>query len=160
MKPDIKEVKEVFFMAMLAGWAKQSIQKRSIADLSGSKVIPFTHGDFLVKDCYFVTPHSTMSTGFTMIWHLDHLIWAMYYGGTYAKPAVPFLKQCLRETYERRCFIGGRGPLFRRGPDYNYVNTPSPNDFENFAGTEHIFDNNDQMFGSHWYRGMTMNGTA
>lgn len=157
MKPDIRDVENAFFAAMAAGWAQQKIEKIKVPDFPGSKAIPFVHGDFRVLDCYLVTPHSDMSTGWTVIWHLDQPVWTMYYGGKYAKIAIPFLKQCLRRAYvDECCFFGGRGPLFVRDDRFTYINQPQRNDFSHFAGEERVFDLNGQQLGYHWYRGMSL----
>lgn len=157
MKPDIRSVEDAFFAAMAAGWAQQKIEKIKVSDFPGSKAIPFVHGDFKVLDCYLVTPESDMSTGWTTIWHLGQPVWIMYYGGKYAKIAIPFLKQCLRRAYmDERRFYGGRGPTFVRDDRFTYVNRIERNDFGNFAGEEQVFDLSEQPLGYHWYRGMSL----
>lgn len=141
---------------MAAGWA-QNVQKTAIAEMPGSKAIPFTWGDFRVLDCYLVTPHSDKSAGMTTIWHHDQPVWVMHYGGRYAKIAVPFLKQCLHRAYvEERRFYGGRGPWFVRDERFTYENRIARDSFADFEGEERVYDLNEQLLGYHWYRGMSL----
>ena len=156
MLPDLRSIEHAFFEAMRNGYA-QDVTKTTIAELPGSKVIPFEWGEYKVVDCYFVTPHSDKSVGQTIIWHQDVPVWTMHYGGRYAKIAIPFLKECLHRAYvTERHFYGGRGPRFVRGDRFTYVNHINRDSFADFEGEEFVFDLSEQCFGHHWYRGMSL----
>jgi len=152
----MQAVQNVFFEAMASGWAKD-VKKIRIPEFPGSKAIPFVLGDFSVLDCYLVSPYSDKSVGTTTIWYENQPIWIMHYGGWYVDVAIPFLKTCLHRAYiDERRFYGGRGPAFVRGELFTYVNRIERNHFDSFAGEERIFDLNEQCFGYHWYRGMSL----
>ncbi|MEK7461523.1 MAG: DUF5680 domain-containing protein [Patescibacteria group bacterium] len=156
MQADLRSVQDAFFMAMAGGWA-QDARKIQVPELPGSKGVPFVWGDFRILDCYLVTTYSERSAGMTVIWCHDQPVWVMYYGGWYAKVAIPFLKSCLQRAYvyEHR-FYGGRGPVFVRDERFTYVNKIERNDFSDFAGEERVFDLNELCLGYHWYRGMSL----
>ncbi len=147
---------DAFFEAMAVGWI-QNAGETSLAELPGVKVIPFEFGDYRVLDMYVASAESGNSSGMTVIWHGDTPVWVMYYGGHYAKVAMPFLKSCLWRAYvgERR-FYGGRGPHFMRDNRFTYTNNIVSDAWENFEGKEQIFDLNEQPLGYHWYRGMSL----
>lgn len=156
MFPELSVIEHAFFEAMANGYA-QGMQKGTISDLSGSKVIPFELGDYKVVDFYFTTSYSNKSAGQTVVWHQDVPVWTMHYGGRYEKTAIPFLKECLHRAYvQERRFYGGRGPFFVRGERFTYVNQARNNSFDDFEGEERVFDLNEQCFGYHWYRGMSL----
>ena len=153
MKSDqVDEVMRVFFMAMQQGYAG-SASKGKIADMPGSKTIPFESGDFKLLDCYFVNGH--YSAGQTIIWDKDVPVWMMSYQGWYVKDAIPFLKQALGETYSKNEFLGGRGPNCFRSGEMIYINTVEPpNDFRHFRGREEVFGRHDLSIGWHEYQGL------
>jgi hypothetical protein len=156
MLAELRGIEHAFFEAMANGYA-QNVQKTVIAELPGSKVIPFELGDYKVVDFYFTTPHSDKSVGQTVIWHQDVPVWTMHYGGRYAKSAIPFLKECLHRAYvQERRFYGGRGPYFVRGDRFTYVNQVQQSSFADFEGDEQVFDLSEQALGHHWYRGMSL----
>ena len=140
---------------MARGWASpgEGLPKSTIEQLPNSKVIQFNDGDFSVTDLYFVTDHSTASTGLKTIHFRGDPVWAMHYGGRYARIAIPFLKECLRISYKAARFHGGRGPNFVRGDRFTYVNQLEYGSFQDFKGREEIFDFNEDSLGYHWYRG-------
>lgn len=149
-------VKDIFFDAKACGWSADAQKIKSI-EFPGSKIIPFTCGDFRVIDCYVVNPDSDISAGTTTIWHKNKPVWVMNYGGWYAKLAIPFLKSCLQMAYvQERCFYGGRGPKFVRGERFTYVNRIERDNFSDFVGEEKIFDSDERCLGYHWYRGMSL----
>lgn len=157
MLPDLRRIYDVFFDAMGNGYARNDIEPTSIVELPGSKLIPFVSGEYKVTDCYFVSPRSDKSGGFTTIYHEDDPVWMMHYGGRYAKIAIPFLKQCLHRAYvgERR-FYGGRGPHFVRDERFTYINMVRRESFTDFEGEEKIFDADGHEVGHHRYGGMSL----
>jgi hypothetical protein len=152
----LRGIQHAFFEAMANGYA-QGVQKDTIDDFPGSKVIAHDWGDYRVVDFYFTTPDSDKSTGQTIIWQKGVPVWTMHFGGRYAKIAIPFLKECLHRAYvEERRFYGGRGPYFVRGDRFTYVNQVRHESFADFEGEERIYDLSEQNLGHHWYRGMSL----
>lgn len=155
MQPDIQTVQDVFFDAMAAGWA-HDVQKETIAEMPGSKIISFTQGDFRVLDHYLTSP-SGKSAGTTAIWHQDQPVWVMQYGGHYTEFGISFLKSALRKAYTERNFYGGRGPEEMSFTDHVvYQNRIERNSFEDFLGEERVFILGEAVYGYHWYRGMLL----
>lgn len=163
-KPNIIVAEFAFFKVMSYGYASIStkVEKTTIEELPGAKAITYTLGRFRIKDIYFVTPYSNKSAGSTVIWHDEIPIWQMSYGGRYPKEVVPFLKECLRESYIKKEFNGGRGPKARlsTNKEYVYVNSFIGN-FASFCGREAIYstDNDhgpDQEIGYHTFNGMSL----
>jgi len=154
MRPPIQGIQGAFFAAMAAGWA-QDIEHISGMDFMGMKIIPFVQGDYRIVDGYLAPVDSDgCSTGMTVIYHRNVPVWAMHYGGHYTKTAIPFLKQCLHKAYvEEHRFYGGRGPQFVRDERFTYVNIIRSADFSMFEGEEFVFDLNEQLLGTHWYKG-------
>ncbi|MFC1757022.1 DUF5680 domain-containing protein [Patescibacteria group bacterium] len=152
------QIENVFFEAMLYGWASKNPEKISIPEFPGMKGIVYESGQFRVVDGYFVTPYSDMSTGMTMIWHATVPVWVMYYGGWYDEEVIPFLKSCLNNAYEEHRFYGGRGPFLVRDQNLAYENSVDSNSFEDFVGEENIYDTEGQRHhrGFHWYKGMSL----
>jgi hypothetical protein len=152
-----EQILSVFFAAMRNGYAKSGVKKDTIAELPGSKTIPFELGDFKLLDCYLVTPDSPHSFGQTIIWRNDVPIWIMSYQGWYLKDAIPFLKRALWEAYDRGDFFGGRGPRFFQNDGMTYTNRfDFPNDWRHFRGREEVFDRNGQNVGWHEYQGLLL----
>jgi len=152
-------VLSVFFDAMRNGYAKEGIKKGKIAELPGSKTIPFAAGNFTLLDCYLVTPLHPHSFGQTIIWCDNVPVWVMSYQGWYLESAIPFLKRALWEAYDHRDFFGGRGPHFFTEDGMTYVNNVEPpNDWRHFRGCEEIFDRNGQSVGWHEYQGLLLAG--
>lgn len=143
MNIPIDQILPVFFAAMQNGYAG-SAPKSTIAELHGSKVIRYKQGDFEVVDCYFVTSISDYSFGTTTIYYQGNAVWMMQYRGQYPKDVIPFLKQALRQTYEKSEFVGGRGPIiyFEGGTidtQLRYSNNVISGDWRNFLGREEIY---------------------
>ena len=80
-------IPSVFFDAMRNGYAKEGIKKGKIAELPGSKTIPFAAGNFMLLDCYLVTPLHPHSFGQTIIWCDNVPVWVMSYQGWYLESA-------------------------------------------------------------------------
>ncbi len=149
------EILDVFFSAMRQGYATKP-KKGTIAELPGSKVIPFESGEFKLIDCYFTIPDNLASFGQTIIWHNNTPIWMMSYHGWYFEEAIPFLKRALSETYSKNNFFGGRGPHFFRDNLMTYINNVEKNDWKSFRGREEIFGPNGTSLGWHGYQGMIL----
>lgn len=150
------QIMDAFFAAMAFGYA-QGASKSHIEALPGSKMISSVHGEFKVVDLYYTTEHSDKSTGHTIISYENQPVWVMYYGGWYAKAAVPFLKECLHRAYvTERKFYGGRGPLVVHSDTYTYTNIVRNGDFSGFDGDEVIIRPDGRPAGHHWYKGMVL----
>jgi len=64
----------------------------------------------------------------------------------------------LREAYENRMFIGGRGTGFFVQNGMNYTNhcfSPE-DDFKSFSGIEQVMCDDRELVGFHHYRGMLL----
>lgn len=169
-KQVLKQAKDVFFEAMLDGYTGEQKNSIKIVSPDGRKTITFINGKFKVIDEYWTTPESDLSAGMTTILYevvpsRGIPIWWMSYGGRYPKELIPFLKESLKLTYERREFRGGRGPNSHLRGNLEYVNSCSAGGFEKFEGNEEIIDlnNNDEMdpdgltvVGFHKYFGMSL----
>ena len=153
------EIQEVFFRAMLAGWAN-NVDVIQFADLPGSCGHQYIDGKFKVLDQFIVNPRSNKSSGTTIIWYDQIPVWVMHYGGWYQKRAIPFLKKCLCSAYESKTFRGGRGLGCVEGKKLTYFNLiEEASTFRCFKGKEGIFADA-KCIGNHWYRGMTLIGNG
>lgn len=65
-------------------------------------------------------------------------IWSMKLLGTCRRRDLPFLRRVLFETYGRREFVGGRGPVHYERPRQAYENRTSLGRFEGFCGVEKV----------------------
>jgi hypothetical protein len=141
-RPSVSKIQQVFFLAMLRGYAK-SPAKAMLPQLPGSRVVTTVHGyggRFRVADCWLVSNNSNLSSGTTTIWFKNEPVWVMHYGGWYDMEVIPFLKKCLLRAYRKREFYGGRGPVLVRGKDYVYENQVTDRRFEVARGEESICD--------------------
>jgi hypothetical protein len=156
----IKLAEKIFLKAMRDLYAKQDVEKKPIVGMWGSQSVQWEHGMWKVIDTSFTAPGSHRSTGFTLVVYNEHPIWAMHYGGMYAKQATLFLKQCLKTAYDLEIFNGGRGRPLEEGSGFRYRNTVvEGSTFEVFAGDEHIYvmkDGHELTVGHHWYRGHSL----
>jgi len=157
---NIEEIQKFFFKAMKEGWAANG-KKFTIPALPNYKGIEFRSEkeDLRLLDFYCVTPNSSKSAGTTTIWHKDIPVWLINYGGFYKECAIPFLKNALQKTIEKREFLGGRGPLVfvDEYAGLVYFNNPVQNDFSKFYGHEQIFDIlTENLLGYHDYWGFSM----
>ena len=158
--PLVQAAQSVFLEAMCFGYAMDGtsgrpVEKSTIVELPGSKVITTDLVDWKVVDCYFTNPSSDKSAGQTMIWHKNVPVWTMSYGGSYPKVVIPFLKKCLGRAYLEERFYGGRGPEFMEDEPFTYVNR-FHGTFTSFKGEERIYDKSGARFGHHWYHGMSL----
>ncbi len=155
-KVTLEQIEDAFFCGMLVGYASR-VTPSTIRSLPGSNIISYQKGDFLLQDMYFTNPNSDSSAGQTMIWHKKDLVWTMHYGGYYSGAVIPFLQQVLHQTYLLRCFHGGRGRELVHGTNLIYRNKVESNGFGSFHGREEIISSSfNQIFGTHWYHGMSL----
>ena len=80
-------------------------------------------------------------------------VWMMSCQGLYAENAVPFLRRALRKAYDRREFVGGRGPRIDTDGELVYENTVEESSWKRFRGRDEIFDGNNQNIGWCEYQG-------
>lgn len=158
-KAILDQAQEVFFEAMMDGYAGNLENSTKTVDSEGYKTITFVHGDFKVVDRYCVTPNSDFSAGTTTIFYKPEdrwtPVWWMSYGGRYPFYLIHFLKSALRATYEKKEFCGGRGPKFFRGFGESYENNWE-GDFYFFSGKEEIHTCLGRGMGGHQYFGMAL----
>lgn len=164
--------RQFFFFVMKDGYAT-SPEKGTIPELPGSKTITFEDDEKNLKlvDCWFVTPNSYKSWGFTQIFYrwsevTDWVpVWTMQYWGEYKPEAIKFLKEALAASYlnpSSERFDGCRGPrefscegdgcegLFYQ----NLVKEEST--FAKFSGREGIFKTDVGLMGWHEYQGWSL----
>ena len=157
--PSVMILEDYYFRGSAEGWASGAT-KTTIPGFPGSKVITVKMGLVLYTDVYWTCPGSEQSFGVTVMsaHDLEHAVWIpvwrMQYGGEYPERVIAFLKAALRQTYETRRFVGGRGPTEFREGNLQYINQPDArkNEFRDFRGEERILEGGVQV-GSHWYRG-------
>jgi hypothetical protein len=163
---------EIFFVAMLDGYAGDKKNSVKTVDEDGYKIITFVAGIYKVVDRYCVTPISNFSAGTTTIFyrpseiHQWMPVWWMSYAGNYPKKVIPFLKTALKQAYEMGEFIGGRGlvdPFIDKEHSLIYENdvrSYSGGHFEYFGGEEKIsvFKNFKvgEVLGFHKFFGMAL----
>jgi hypothetical protein len=149
-------LKKVFFAGMLEGFAGEAKRPSTIRQLPGSQLITLKVKDVIFTDCWHTSPLSNMSFG-TIILGRPDPVWMMQYWGMYPDRVIPLLKDALQRAHLDQRFVGGRGPLTYQNGDYIYVNTPTTNDFESFAGKEVIVHvDSGSLVGWHEYRGMML----
>lgn len=165
----LKLAEEIFFKAMLAGYASDAGNIEKEETLDGYKTLTFEEGEWKVVDRYCVTPFSDSSVGTTTIFYQGKAVWWMAYGGSYPKSVIPFLKESLRQTYQQSVFIGGRGPDrfvdSDENPRFIYLNetkglvTLNDQSFESFQGKETVIEissSSSRCIGWHKYWGMSL----
>lgn len=151
-----RHLQVAFFNGMLRGYAG-GVTPKTLTDLNDAKLITFTAlHNIVLTDCWQTTPHSQKGFGTTTLSHQNKVVWMMQYCGEYDKKVIPFLKKALHQAYTEQVFHGGRGlPNYTDGT-YTYVNVPTKNHFDEFEGTEQIYDANHRLLGSHRYWGMKL----
>ncbi|HEY4510282.1 MAG TPA: DUF5680 domain-containing protein, partial [Candidatus Paceibacterota bacterium] len=110
-------------------------------------------------DCYWVNGEN--SFGFTCLWARGLPVWRMqYFGFCRDKAVMPFLKMALQRNYERKIFMGGRGPAILNNlpdgenSDLTYQNTTAPeSNFSRFRGFDQITGENGEVKYCHDYSG-------
>ena len=155
---NIKEVEQVFFMAMREGWAAGA-EKISMPGMPGYKAIRFQYREWHVLDKYCANSQTGKSAGETTIWYERTPVWVMQYGGAYDKRVISFLKKCLMEYYEKSIFWGGRGMRFSNNSSGSlfYTNDPLSNNFSQFEGHEEVITvDTGECMGYHDYKGMSL----
>lgn len=155
----LEGAKQAFFKAMLDGYAGGKNRKSfKTKTPDGYTVIIFEDGEFMVEDRYCTTPHSDKSTGTTTIFFRNVAVWWMSYGGHYPKKVIPFLKEALKQAYEKGEFYGGRGPGVSMGNGMLYTNNLAYGNFKKFRGVETIHKSSriGKLLGFHEYFGMSM----
>ena len=149
------QIIEVFFEAMLKGYANSDAKKSSISILPNSKYTTYKKGNFLVIDLWFTSKQNNKSFGITIIWHKLSPVWFMVYAGEYEKEAIPFLKKILAQTYTSKKFYGGRGVPSCHDSGMHYSNNLPVNVFKDFSGKETVYKNQERL-GWHKYWGMSL----
>ncbi len=158
MNARLNELQQIFFEAMINGWASSGANKTTLPRFLGSKAIWFRKEDFVVLDWYL--KNGTESMGNTILWKGKIPTWMMNYGGSYPKEVIPFLKEALLESYAHKIFFGGRGLVSYENCQYIYTNVPTTNDFHLFSGVERIFSKrDDKCLGHHIYFGKLLDIT-
>jgi len=154
-----EEIKEIFFDAILNGYARPSSEKKSIPHFPNSKVTRYRTDLWLVIDAWTTNPDTGHSFGSTCIYHKGTLpVWFMQYSGIYPKSLTWFLKEALKENYKNRRFTGGRGPFQfepKDNPRLLYTNNVNCSGFIQFNGREDIKQNG-ILEGYHIYNGGLM----
>ncbi|MCX6712951.1 MAG: DUF5680 domain-containing protein [Candidatus Vogelbacteria bacterium] len=150
------EVLDAFFDAMLAGYtAETKPAKVPVPELPGAKCTKFTQGRYQVIDLWWTGVDPRHSFGQTIITRDGVPIWQMGYAGWYEPEAIPFLKEALRETYAKRIFLGGRGPVhYQKTLEYcNRIDIDQS--WKKFQGREDVYQRSKQskLLGYHEYRG-------
>lgn len=160
----LDEVRRFFFEAISKGWASGNngapIRPENVHE--GWREIGYNdHAAFpgySLIDQWGKDVVSGKPAGSTFIHYHGVPVWAMWYGKeSYEKKALPFLQKALLFNYDRRLFVGGRGPrLFDIGAGLKYVNKPKGT-FAQFEGEEYIEDlSTGVRLGSHKYWGRSL----
>lgn len=158
--PNINEIQEFFFAAMLRGYVDDNASLGTIPELPGSKTFMFCSPDekFMLRDIWFGA--GQINFGLTIIWkklvnsRVFIPVWKMSYQGQYHAEAIPVLREALHAAYSTRVFLGGRGYESWRLRDYVYHNCPDPGSgFQEFSGHEKVMHHNGKSLGSHSYEG-------
>lgn len=160
MKIDWKRIQDFYFDAHIEGYLGGA-RKVDVPDKPGFRRIEvFGESGLRLVDEYSKTLGSHHSAGTTTIWFDNIPIWMMSYGGWYSPEALPILKAALRLSYERKKFIGGRGPESFSKDSFSYTNLVESWRFENFNGRESICRSEDSFwFGTHRYSGHALVST-
>lgn len=155
LKEEPKIVEEMFFAAMLGGYASGLKPGKILQPVNVLK-----HGHYhnyvsdlwMVIDEWFISDHSDFSWGSTTIFYGGNPIWAMQYFGRYSNEATNHLKAALRHQYQRRKFLGGRGPRQFDYGSFQYANDVGEGStFEDFHGHEAILSTDLSLRGG-WHR--------
>lgn len=161
----LKKMEELFFRGALAGWAGGNNgilmhNREGIPGLEDWREVVFKdHKDFpgfVLTDCWGDDPDSIRPSGHLQISYWKTLMWSMWVGGgSYDIEVFPFLREVLKDTYERKQFFGGRGPLQYSEGNLLYSNK-YVGDFSRFYGREeihHLTKDGKKFAGSHDYWG-------
>ena len=145
MKTD--QIPRIFFAAMRSRYAEAA--PRTVAK-PGPEIL-FEADHFKVL-CYLAEIGSYRFERFIVLY--DGVpVWTMSCQGLYMENAVPFLRRALLKAYNRREFIGGRGPRIDTDGELVYENTVEESSWRRFRGRDEIFDGNNQNIGWCEYQG-------
>lgn len=154
------QVEQFFLEAAEHTWAA-GMEKSTIPELPGSKVLRYARGGLLYVDTYWGS--GERSFGQTLIYESENPLWMMQYYGEYPKRITPFLKQALLAQYRTRHFNGGRGPTTYCHPDdktnpLEYRNVVEDESrFFAFRGKEQVcLRLTGEMLGWHRYAGLIL----
>lgn len=160
----LKQAKNAFIKAMLAGYISDSADKKviRISSRNGAEQM-FTYEDEEMKvvDHRLIAQTSRFFVGTTTVFIDDVPIWWMSFGGRYPKEITDFLKRALKAQYESGSFRGGRGSIRYSDNEFTYSNTldgieNSDLSLENFSGREEITDKDGNVLGFLNYSGMSL----
>ena len=116
----------------------------SVSGWSGSpehKVFLHQEGSLHFEGQYWITRDSSSKVRLRSVVAISFRgteIWSMKLLGTCRRRDLPFLRRVLFETYGRREFVGGRGPIHYQRFQRAYENRTSPGRFEGFCGVEKV----------------------
>jgi hypothetical protein len=159
-KEILQKAMEVFFRALLAGYAGENKENVKVSVFGFKKTVIYTEGEFTVIDEWTTTDHSDVSFGTTTILFEETPIWFMFYEGRYPKKVISFLKEAMTSQYKKGQFRGGRGPI-RWSSDLfvykNHAHKTGNLSFSQFSGHEKISDaKTGKILGFHEYCGCSM----
>lgn len=157
---DREKIKKVFFEAMLAGYAEPVSKKKKVPDYPRSRATRYKSSHWLVIDTWTTNSDTGASFGSTCVYRKKRPVWFMQYAGVYPKSVVWFLKDALRDNYEKQRFTGGRGyfEYVVTNSPLEYRNTVNASGFEKFNGREVIIKDG-TVIGYHFYNGGLMINT-
>lgn len=148
---------KLYFEASEHGWITSESVKHKMPELPGNKVIAYEKGAFVVGDSYYTQAGPEgHSYGLTQIIYKSVPVWYMAYHGIYPKKVINFLKRALRDAYDSRLFLGGRGPYHYNEGTRMYLNHVDRElaTFEHFKGSEEIRERETgELLGWHAYEG-------
>lgn len=164
--PTLEQLKDCFFDCSLSAYPGGGHYEPS-EEIPGAKVFSILYGATLAyRDLYIANNHE--SGGITTISLVlprqkPFPLWMMQYEGceeTGDKKVIMLLKEALKTAYEKKEFVGGRGPdFFPWNESCNkwglaYRNMPKGlNEFDRFSGTEKIIDRKANIVFHHNYSG-------
>jgi hypothetical protein len=158
LRKEPRRIQNIFFEAMLAGYASERSEEIELAMFPDSKHVEYETGLWRVTDTWHTPPDSEYSGGETKIYYRDRPVWMMHYYGAYPKSAIPILKAALRTTYLEREFCGGRGieEFVHADGEYHNVRDVTYRSFEAFRGTEYVLLHTADKPAYHFYHGGLM----
>ena len=137
-----RTIEQIFYNAMRVGYALGTLPTIE-SEMSGAKGIPYQEGYFYLLDSWETNPDTNRFMGEIKIWRNKIPVWGMQYFGYYPEYVQKFLKEVLLASYEKREFIGGRGPRHIEDSEcvLVYTNKLTPgSEFWGFSGSEAIID--------------------
>lgn len=164
--PSLLEVEQFFLEAANNTWAA-GMEKSTIPELPGSKVLRYERGGLRYVDMYLGS--GERSFGQTTIYAGADPFWMMQFYGEYPKHLTPLVKEALRAQYELGKFNGGRGPahypFFRLDDNGNppvYHNAVARGSaFRDFQGDEWVENLlTHEVLGWHRYSGFALQQPA